>query len=456
MSQSHGQLKLGLLFNAPGNDPASTSADERNQARQTGLAHYIETTLAMERARFDFVMVADVAFQETAHPQVPRPEPITLFAALAGVTRHIGLVPTVSTTFTAPFNLARQMLSLDNLSGGRAAWNVVTSSAGERNFGNQPLPLHSERYRRALEHVEVVRKLWDSWQDDALVNDHGRHIAVDAGRIHRIAHQGEFYQVEGPLNLSRSPQGHPVLFQAGSSADGKAFAAHFAEAIYTAQHSIAEGKRFYDDLKSQVRHLGRDPAHINILPGLSTVIADSDEAARRLNEQILDNLGPQALDALAKQLGGIDLSDLEPHHTIPAERLPAVLSVEGRQSRYEVFRQHAVEQRWTLRQLLELQAGSAGHGRIVGSPERVADHIERWFLQGAADGFIVMPGQGLEGALIFAEQVVPILQRRGLFRNEYQTDTLRGHLGLPIPRSRYNRDTELADQKAGVPAQSAQ
>ncbi|WP_437883992.1 NtaA/DmoA family FMN-dependent monooxygenase [Pseudomonas sp. LRF_L74] len=446
------QLHLGLLFNAPGNDPASTAADEQGRIRLTGLQHYVEATQAMERAKFDFVMVADVTVQETAHPQVPRPEPVTLFSALAAVTRHIGLVPTVSTTFTAPFNLARQILSLDVLSGGRAAWNVVTSSAGERNFGEQPLPLHSERYRRALEHVEVVRKLWDSWEDDALVNDYGQHVAVDASRIHRIAHRGEFYQVEGPLNISRSPQGHPVLFQAGSSADGKAFAAHFAEAIYTAQHTIAEGKRFYDDLKGQARKLGRDPAHIKILPGLSTVIADSDEAARRLNEEILDNLGPAALDALAKQLGGIDLSDLEPHHTIPPERLPAVLAVEGRQSRYGVFRQHAVEQRWTLRQLLELQAGSAGHGRIVGSPERVAEHIENWFRQGASDGFIVMPGQGLEGARLFAEQVVPLLQRRGLFRSDYQHQTLRGHLGLPIPRSRYG----ASEQEVRIAAESAQ
>ncbi|TBU88676.1 NtaA/DmoA family FMN-dependent monooxygenase [Stutzerimonas kirkiae] len=430
-------LHLGLLFNSPGNDPAAPQ-------RPSDLGYYAETTRLLERARFDFVMVADVAFQDRVHPQPPRPEPITLFSALAALTSHIGLVPTLSTSFTAPFNLARQVLSLDNLSAGRAAWNVVTSSAGADNFGDTPLPPHSERYRRALEHVEVVRKLWDSWEDDAIIQQPGQRPCADPARVHPIDHRGEFYQVAGPLNAARSPQGHPVLFQAGSSEDGKAFAAHFAEAIYTAQHHIPEARRFRDDVHAQARRLGRNPAHIKILPGLSTVIGESDAAARQLNERILEGFGSDIWAALKAQLGGIELGDLDLDRPLPLERLPEVLSIEGRQSRYALFRQFAVQQRWPLRQLLELQGGSAGHGRVVGSPEQVAGHIEQWFRQGASDGFIVMPGQGADGARLFAEQVVPILQKRGLFRRDYASDTLRGHLGLPIPHSRYAAPLERA------------
>lgn len=437
------QLHLGLLFNAPGNDPASSAAGADGRPRQSGLSYYQTITRQVEQAHFDFVMVADQAYQDSQHSAPPRPEPVTLFSALAAVTSHIGLVPTISSTFTPPFNLARQILSLDALSNGRAAWNVVTSSIGEANFGDTPLPGHSERYRRALEHVEVVRKLWDSWEEGAIRNDHDHHIAVDMSRVHAIAHHGEFYQVAGPLNVARSRQGHPVLFQAGSSADGKAFAAHFAEAIYTAQHHIPQARQFRQEVHEHARQLGRDSSQIKILPGLSTVIADSDQAARALNDQIFEGFGADIWSALSKQLGGLDLSGLDPDQPLPIARLPAVLSIEGRQSRYSVFRQFAVEQRWTLRQLLELQGGSAGHGRIVGTPETVATHIEQWFRQGACDGFIVMPGQGPDGARVFAEEVVPLLRKRGVFRSDYSADTLRGHLGLEVPRSRY------ADQPAG-------
>ncbi|HKS13491.1 MAG TPA: NtaA/DmoA family FMN-dependent monooxygenase [Pseudomonas sp.] len=434
---SQNQLHLGLLFNSPGSDSGIAQVDSSGQSTFSSLSGYLETTRQLEQACFDFVMVADQAYQDSAHPQPPRPEPITLFSALAAVTTHIGLVPTVSSTFTAPFNLARQILSLDQLSNGRAAWNVVTSSIGEANFGDTPLPGHTERYRRALEHVQVVRKLWASWQDDAISTNSSGKLSVDPSRVHRIDHRGEYYQVAGPLNVARSAQGEPVLFQAGSSTDGKAFAAHFAEAVYTAQHHIGQARQLRDDIRDQARLLGRNPAHVKILPGLSTVIADSDEAARRLNDTIVEAFGAEIWSALEKQLGGIDLGGFDLDRPLPIDRLPPVLSIEGRQSRYDVFRQFAVEQRWTLRQLLELQGGSAGHGRIVGSPKRVADHIQQWFAEGACDGFIVMPGHGPDGAQLFAEQVVPLLRQRGLFRHQYTSDTLRGHLGLPFPRSRY-------------------
>ncbi|MGV6473752.1 NtaA/DmoA family FMN-dependent monooxygenase [Azotobacter vinelandii] len=444
MSKAPGSLKLGLLLNSPGGSRAGVVT--AGPARPSLLSEYQEAVRQLEKARFDFAMVADTVFSDVDNLTPPRPEPVTLFAALAAVTSHIGLLSTVSTGFTEPFNLARQILSLDHLSNGRAAWNVVTSSAGERNFGTTPLPAHSERYRRGLEYVEVVRKLWDSWEEDALYLDTDRRLAVDAGKVHRIDHRGEFFSVEGPLNLSRSPQGQPVLFQAGSSEDGKAFAAHFAEGVYTAQHTLKEARQFYDDLKEKTRRAGRNPDHIKILPGLSTLIGDTEEAARRLDEQQFEASGRSAVQALESNLGGIDVSDLDLDQRIPAERLPALLSVEGRQSRYGIFRQRALEEGWTLRQLLKLQAASAGHGRIVGTPEQVADRIQEWFLNGAADGFIVMPGQGPEGSTLFAEQVVPILQRRGLFRTDYEAGTLRGNLGLPIPRSHYGGWRKVAGE----------
>ncbi|ATE60704.1 NtaA/DmoA family FMN-dependent monooxygenase [Thauera sinica] len=439
MSQAHRQIKLGLLFNSPGSDRPESAAAADGRPAHSLLGYYADIARRLEQARFDFLMVADTVSTESAHQQAPRPEPVTLFSALAGITRHIGLVPTVSTTFTEPFNLARQLQSLDQLSDGRAAWNVVTSSNGERNFGDAPIPDHGERYRRAAEHVEVVRKLWDSWEDDAIVNDHGRHIAVRADKVHRIDHRGRYYAVEGPLNVARSRQGHPVLFQAGSSEDGKAFAAPFAEGIYTAQQTLAGAQAFYADLKGRVRAHGRDPEHIKILPGLCTVIADTEESARRLDDEQWNDIPPHVLRALEQQLGGIDLSDLDPDQPVPAERLPALFAVQGRQSRYGIFRDFALSERWSVRRLLRLQASSAGHGRIVGTPEQIADHLQEWFLNGAADGYILMPSQGPGGIEIFAGEVVPILQRRGLFRRDYEADTLRGNLGLPVPGSRFGQ-----------------
>ncbi|HWU02199.1 MAG TPA: NtaA/DmoA family FMN-dependent monooxygenase [Novosphingobium sp.] len=432
------QLHLGVMFNSPNFDRAETNAAPDGRAITTTLAYYARLSQALERAKLDFVMVADGLAHEANRLAPPRLEPVSLFGALAAVTSHIGLVPTISTTFTAPFNLARQTQSLDHLSNGRSGWNVVTSSFGEGNFGTAPIPPHTERYRRGLEHVEVVRKLWDSWQDDALIA-HGTALEVEPARVHRIDHKGEFYSVEGPLNLSRSPQGHPVLFQAGSSRDGIGFAAHFADAVYTAQHTLAEGQAFYRALKGQTARLGRNPAQLKILPGLVTVIGDTEaEAQHRASELLEGRITPEAIAATAKQLGGIDLAAYDLNDRIPPHLLPEVLAVEGRQSRYGLFRHCAIDLRWSVRQLVELQLSAAGHGRIVGTPQQIADHIADWFLNGGSDGFVVMPGQGRGGAELFAAQVVPLLQRRGLFRHDYAGTTLRSHLGLPLPVGRHS------------------
>ncbi|MTE15679.1 NtaA/DmoA family FMN-dependent monooxygenase [Nocardia aurantiaca] len=415
------RLRLGLLTNSPGNSVPGglTPGDVRYPGAV--LDHYVHLAARAQAAKLDLLFAADGLGSDTELGS--RPEPITLFSALAAVTENLGLVPTVSTTFTAPFNLARQLQSLDHLSGGRVGWNAVTSTVGERNFGDQPLPTHENRYRQGLEHVSVVTRLWDSW-------DNGRQLGP-------IDHRGEFYSVEGPLPLPRSPQGRPVLFQAGSSHDGIAFAARFAEGVYTAQQTLVGAQRFYRQVKAATSAAGRDPQTILVLPGVSTTIGGTEREARRLDDELFEaaDIG-SARAALEKQLAGIDLSGFALDEVIPESSLPPVSSVQGRQSRYGVFRELAVRQGWTVRELIKLQQRSAGHGRVVGSPEQVADQLAHWFLEGGADGFVVMPGQGSGGVEAFTEQVVPLLQRRGLFRTEYESDTLRGNLGLPADSAR--------------------
>jgi FMN-dependent oxidoreductase (nitrilotriacetate monooxygenase family) len=415
------RLRLGLLTNAPGNAlPGELSPGD---VRRPGavLDHYVALARTAEAAKLDVLFAADGLSSETELGA--RPEPITLFSAIAAVTENLGLVPTVSTTFTAPFNLARQLQSLDHLSRGRAGWNAVTSTVGERNFGDGPLPDHEDRYRQGLEHVSVVTQLWDSWEDGSQRGP--------------IDHRGEFYSVEGPLPLPRSAQGRPVLFQAGSSADGTSFAAKFAEGVYTAQQTLAGAQQFYRELKAKTAAAGRDPGGILVMPGVSTTIGGTEREALRLDDELFEaGYSDAARVALERQLAGIDLSAFDLDDVIPEGLLPLVLSVQGRQSRYSVFRELAVDAGWTVRELIKLQQRSAGHGRAVGSPEQVADRLAEWFLQGGADGFIVMPGQGTGGVEAFTEHVIPILRRRGLFRTEYESSTLRGNLGLPAESAR--------------------
>ncbi|SNS98366.1 NtaA/DmoA family FMN-dependent monooxygenase [Rhodococcoides kyotonense] len=410
------KIRLGLLTNPPGNSQPGELRPGDVRHPGSVLDHYTHLARTAESALFDVLFAADGLSSDTELGT--RPEPVTLFSALAAVTERIGFVPTISTTFTEPFNLARQLQSLDHLTGGRVGWNAVTSSAGERNFGDAPLPAHEDRYRQGLEHVSVVSGLWDSWLDD--------------GSTRPIDHRGEFYSVEGPLPLPRSRQGRPVLFQAGSSSDGTSFAAQFAEGVYTAQQTLRGAQSFYRELKAKTAAAGRDPKNVLVMPGVSTTIGGTEEEALRIDNDLFDaGFTPASLAALSGQLAGVDLSEIDLDDRIPADLLPAVETVQGRQSRYAVFRELAVEENLTLRELIKVQQRSAGHGRAVGSPEQIADRLAAWFTERGADGFIIMPGQGPGGVEAFTEHVVPLLQQRGLFRREYESDTLRGNLGLP-------------------------
>jgi FMN-dependent oxidoreductase (nitrilotriacetate monooxygenase family) len=403
-----------------------------------------------EAVKFDSVFLADspVLQGEPGRRPVGRIEPLTLLTAVARATRLIGLVATASTSYNDPYNLARRFASLDLISGGRAGWNIVTTAGDDaaRNFGLDGQPSHAERYERAGEFVEVARKLWDSWEDDAVVADPGRGVWACDAKVHAIDHRGRFFSVRGPLNLPRSPQGHPLLVQAGSSQDGREFAARHAEAVFTAQQTLADGQAFYADLKRRAARAGRDPGGVKILPGLVPVIGSTETEARILDAE-LDRLilAEHARDRLARQFG-LSPAELPLDKPLPDD-LPAEDEIEGAKSRYTLIVELARRERLTVRQLIGRLGGGRGHRTFAGTPEQVADTIERWGAQGAADGFNIMPAVLPSGFELFAEHVVPLLRQRGLIRSEYEGSTLREHYGLPRPASQY---ATAAPAPAGV------
>jgi FMN-dependent oxidoreductase (nitrilotriacetate monooxygenase family) len=369
-------------------------------------------------------------------------EPLTLLAAIAVATERIGLIATASTTYYEPFHLARKFASLDHISGGRAGWNIVTSGteAEARNFGLAEHPQHADRYRRAAEFVEVATKLWDSWEDGVLVRDKASGLYTESERIHAIEHRGEFFSVAGPLNVPRSPQGHPLLVQAGSSQDGKEFAARYAEAVFTAQQTLADGKAFYADLKSRLAKYGRTGDALKILPGISPIIGSTTAEAKQLEDELNSLIVPEYGLAQLSKMVGLDLFDRDLDGPLP-DRLPVEDDINGNKSRFTLVVELARRENLTIRQLLVRLAGGRGHRVIAGTPEYVADQLEEWFTGGAADGFNVMPPYLPGGLDDFVDHVVPLLQDRKLFRTEYAGTTLREHYGLPRPASQFAQPT---------------
>ncbi|WP_020573943.1 LLM class flavin-dependent oxidoreductase [Actinopolymorpha alba] len=434
-------LILNAFLMTTGHHEASWRYPKTQPERAHDIRHYQELAQLAERAKLDAVFLADgpALRQDIRHRVHSAFEPITLLTAVAVATERIGLISTASTSYYEPYNLARLFSSLDHISGGRAGWNIVTTAglAAAQNFGLDAIPAHQSRYQRAREFVDVVLKLWDSWEDDAIVNDTAAGIYADDSRIHEVGHVGPEFQVKGPLNAPRSPQGHPVLVQAGSSEDGRGFAATYAEAIFTAHQTLASAQEFYADIKQRVATLGRDPAHVKVLPGLSPFIGSTEEGARALEREFNELTVPAYGLRQLKGLTGVDLSAHPLDGPVPADAFGDVESVEGAQSRFVLVLDIIDREKPTIRQLLHRLAGGRGHWVFAGTPEQVADHIERWFTQGAADGFNIMPPYLPGGLADFTEQVVPLLQRRGLFRTEYAGTTLRDHYGLPRPSSRY-------------------
>jgi FMN-dependent oxidoreductase (nitrilotriacetate monooxygenase family) len=408
--------------------------------------HFAELAQLAEAGKLDMLFFADAVSSRLSNLEASSRsanqfatqmfEPLTLLAALASVTKHIGLTATASTMYYEPYNLARLFASLDIISGGRAGWNIVTSAEPEaaQNFGVLR-PDHDDRYKIAEEFVDVVRGLWDSWEDDAFVRDRAAGRYFDPAKVHFLDHQGPYFKCKGPLNLPRSPQGHPVLVQAGSSGVGRDLAARVADVVFTAQNTLDDRKAFYTDLKARAAKFGRGPADVLIMPGISPIVAAS-ESEGKAKLQALNKLisFDTALATLNTFMVDVDL------RRFPLdEPIPKIPETQGNQSRQELALKMAHREGMTLRQLALWFAGTRGHWMPIGTATQIADLMEECFDSYGCDGFNLMPVSFPDVFRDFVQQVIPELQKRGRFRKEYQGTTLREHLGLrPIPFPRRN------------------
>jgi N-acetyl-S-(2-succino)cysteine monooxygenase len=439
-------MKLGAFFHPTGNHVAAWLHPEAQVDAGTNFRHYAEITQTAERGKFDLMFVADaVAVRDGKLSALSRwPQymayfdPLTLLPALAAVTKHIGLVSTATTSYNEPYHIARKFASLDHISGGRAGWNVVTSSnvSEAYNFGREAHYEHGERYDRAVEFVEVVKGLWDSWDDDAFLRDRASGRYFDPAKLHAVNHKGEHFSVRGPLNVARPPQGHPVLFQAGSSETGREVAARFAEGVFTPQHTLAGAQEFYRDLKGRMARYGRTPEALKIMPGLNAIVGrtrkEAGETHRILQSKIHPDVG---LELLSNQLGNFDLSEYDLDGPLPD--VPESLYALASQSSTRNIVRWAREEGLTIRQLYERYAGARGQRTLKGSPVEIADDMATWFLNRGVDGFLVQPAYLPGGLDDFVDLVIPELQSRGLFRTDYDGVTLRENLGLKRPPGRY-------------------
>jgi len=453
MAKTGRKLKLVLLMNnATGCHIAGWRHPDAAIGGRHKLAHYQHLATVAERGKFDAVFFADsvaIAGPETRDAfggtDVLRLEPLSVLAALSTVTERIGLVATASTTYQEPFNVARAFATLDHLSNGRAGWNMVTSSheAEAHNFSRDHHPEHEQRYERAREFVDVVTGLWDSWEDDAFLNDKSSGRYFDRDKVHEIAHRGRHFAVRGPLNVARPPQGHPVIFQAGGSDAGRQLAADTADAIFATPVTIDAARAFYQDVKGRAVRNGRAPEDIVIASGLTPIIGRTDAEARENFEQLQSLVSPSvAVNRLQQDLGGFDLSGYPIDGPLP--EIPPGNGSLWAQSKYVTM---ARREGLTIRQL----AARVGVGpTVVGSPQTIADHIEAWFRAGVVDGYAIAPAYLPGGLEAFVDAVVPELQRRGLFRDDYESTTLRGNLGLASPANRFAAATARVVSRAVV------
>ncbi|MCQ4159059.1 LLM class flavin-dependent oxidoreductase [Roseomonas sp. GC11] len=437
------QLHLNLFIHGRGHHESAWRHPAATPLAMTDLAYYQDLARRAEDACFDAIFFADhlvLLPSEIAHAVQGGLEPLTLLAALATGTRRIGLVATASTSYTEPFNLARQFASLDHISHGRVGWNIVTTwlAAASRNFGRDAPPGLEERYAQAEDFLAVVTKLWDSWARDAVLDDRARGRFARPDRVRRFDHHGPFYQVSGPLNVPRGPQGRPVLVQAGSSGTGKRFAARHAEVIFTAHLEQGAAIAFRQEIRALAAGLGRDPEGVVILPGISAAIGGTEREAQRIWDELNESAAPEVgLERLSARFGGHDFSHLPLDRALSVDDFPPPAGVQAARSRAEVITDLVARERPTLRALLHRLAAARGHYTMAGTPEQVADVIEAWFRSGAADGFNVMPPILPAQFEAFTSEVVPLLRRRGLFREAYDSETLRGHLGLPEPANQF-------------------
>lgn len=433
MTKSERKLNLNAFLAASGHHEASWRYPGTEPEKGVNIQHYLKLAQIAEKGLLDSVFLADGYWASSGTL-----EPFTLLSALAAATKHIGLIATVETTYNEPFHVARKFASLDHISKGRAGWNIVTGAGpAAEQFSKEQHPKHHERYESAEEFVEVVKRLWDSWEDEAVRNDKINGVLIDQAKVHTIDYLGKHFAVKGPLNIARPPQGYPVLVQAGSSETGKDFAAKTAEVIFTAQLTFEEARAFYKDVKSRLAQYGRTSDQLKILPGLSPILADTEAEAREIEEELFNLIDHEgAISRLSSRLG-VDLSRHSLDDVVSLDGAQSTDEVNGMKSRHQLILDLVERERPTLRQLINRLAGARGHFTFTGTPLALADVIEKWFHSGAADGFNLMPQIYPSGLERFVEKVIPELQNRGLFRTSYEEQTLRGNLGLARPANAF-------------------
>ena len=392
-----------------------------------------------ERGKLDFLFVGDsLAFVADRHPgQMLRFEPLTLHAALATQTSRVGLVATASSTYSAPYHIARVFASLDKLSNGRAGWNVVTSGMPEAagNFGTAEPMEHTTRYESAAEFVEVVQGLWDSWEEGAIITNVETGEYFDKTKVHSLDHVGKFFSVRGPLNVTRTPQGQPVLVQAGASEDGQKFASRFAEMVFAVSLDKEHAKEHYATFKAKVAGWGRNPEHCKILPGFMPIVGRDEEEARKKLSELMGLANPAVALKMMSSRFGHDMSGFDLDGPVPD--LPLSNAI---QTYSKVAYEKARKANLTLRDIYNQIAVARGYLFALGDAAAIADVMEEWFTERACDGFVLVPPYFPAAFDEFIDQVVPELQRRGIFRQEYSGFTLREHLGLPVPANRYSKN----------------
>jgi FMN-dependent oxidoreductase (nitrilotriacetate monooxygenase family) len=430
------QLHLNVNILHSGFLPSAWRLPDSDPRAFIDVQHYVRVAQIAEAGKLDAIFLADNAaiVDQINFRPITALEPTVLLAIVAAATTHIGLIGTASTSYNEPYNIARRFLTLDHVSNGRAGWNAVTTAdvASARNFGLDAAPDHRQRYARADEFTRIVKDLWNSWDDDAFIGDKAAGRFIDPAKVHAIDHRGEFFAVQGPLNLPRSAQGHPVVLQAGGSADGRELAARHAEAVFSASQSFEESLAYGREIKARAQALGRGPDAIRVLPGLTTIIGATEAQARRRRDELVELM---PWDYSIKRLAGI--LGIAPERLAIDEHLPDNLPLpangNGNHTFFNATLATARRNNFTVRELVHELAGGGGHRVVVGTPEQIADDIEHWFKHGAADGFNLMPDVLPDGLQDFVDGVVPILQQRGLFRTEYQGRTLRDHFGLARP-----------------------
>ncbi len=436
-------IRLGAFLSGAGSHFAGWRHAETQLDAAFDIQHYVAYAQALEKAGFDALFLND-NFELgsldidllSRNTHTSRWDPLTVLPALAMVTRHIGLIGTVNTSYNEPFNVARRFASLDQLSGGRAGWNVVTALGGGENFNLDAHIAHDARYERAEEFVDVVTGLWDSWADNAFIRDKQSGRWVDAEQMHVLNYKAKHFTVRGPLNTPRPPQGWPVIAQAGSSGVGMALAARTAELVFTAQQELADAQQFYLQLKQQAEQFNRAATDLLVLPGLATVVAKTRQEAQEKYEQIQQNLDPVVIFQNILRYIDIDLDVSTLSLDTPVQLSSHIPLTDSHQSRQKLIIQWINHNKPTYKQLL-YHLGSGGHRTLVGTASDIADEMQLWFENGAADGFMIMFTHLPTALNDFTQQVVPELVKRGLFREQYSTNTLREHLGLSFKKNQF-------------------